>query len=313
MKTAALRNWPDSRLSSSKPKKAGRRLTTEMKKHMVDKLVSEETSVTTALKAVELPSSTYYYHPSSKRKPRPLDAELVGAIHKVRQGHAEVYGYRRITKALPAVDVKANGKKVLRHLRALRLTQPRKIKGERWIHPELIKPSTPNTYWEGDFSYVWTGDGNAYLCVIIDAWDRDIVGDVFSERCRAIEASEALEKAVLSRFGGKVPEGHKLTLRVDRGSQFRARRFRDTARTLNVTLEYAGIKCPEDKPYIESFFGSYKTEELYRREYQSFSEARLGWETYRDWYRTLRLHGSLYYMSSREYARKVEKSILLVA
>ncbi|MBM2825862.1 MAG: Integrase catalytic protein, partial [Dehalococcoidales bacterium] len=34
--------------------------------------------------------------------------------------------------------------------------------------------------------------------------------------------------------------------------------FRETARLLNVTLEYAGVKCPEDKPYIESFNGSYR-------------------------------------------------------
>jgi len=36
-------------------------------------------------------------------------------------------------------------------------------------------------------------------------WDRDIVGDAFSDRCRAREAAEALENAVLSRFGGRVP------------------------------------------------------------------------------------------------------------
>jgi putative transposase len=284
-----------------------------MKRNIVDKLKEEGTPVSLSLKAIELPSSTYHYHSGSKRKSRALDESLVAAINKVREGRNEVYGYRRITRALPQMHIKANGKKVLRHLRALGLLQPRKVKGERWTHPELVKPAAANIYWEGDFSYVWTGEGNAYLCAVIDAWDRDIVGDIFSERCRAIETSDALEKAVISRFGGKVPEGHHLILRVDRGSQFRARKFRETARILNVTLEYAGVKCPEDKPYIESFFGSYKTEEIYRREYRSFSEAKTGWETYRDWYCTLRLHGSLAYMSPREYARKVEKSILLVA
>jgi len=283
-----------------------------MKRQLVDKLTAEGARISVALKAAELPASSYYYRPTI-RKPRCLEAELVAAIGRVRQGHAEVYGYRRITKALLAADVRANGKKVLRHLRALGLTQPRRVKGEHWTHPALVKPMAANTYWEADFTYVWTGDGNAYLCAIIDAWDRDIVGDVFSERCRAIEATEALEMAVLHRFGGKVPEGHLLTLRVDRGSQFRAHRFREATRLLNVTLEYAGVKCPEDKPYIESFIGSYKTEELYRHEYCSFSEARTGWETYRAWYGTDRLHQNLGHMSPRDYARKAGKSILLVA
>jgi len=284
-----------------------------MKRQLVDKLTADGISHLAALKATDLASSSYYYRPVAKRKPRALDADLVVAINKVRQGHNEVYGYRKITRALRAMEMKVNGKKVLRHLRALGLTQPRKLKGQRWTHPSLVKPDAPDTYWEADFTYVWTGQGNAYLCVVIDAWDRDIVGDVFSERCRAVEAAQALEMAVLNRFGGKVPSGHHLTLRVDRGSQFRAHRFRETARLLNVTLEYAGVKCPEDKPYIESFFGSYKTEEIYRHEYRNFLEARTGWETYRAWYRSERLHQSLEYQSPLEYSKRAEKSILLVA
>lgn len=284
-----------------------------MKRQLVAKLTAEEIPLQAALKASELASSSHYYHPAAKRKPRALDADLVSAINDVRQGPSEVYGYRKVTRALKITGMIVNGKKVLRHLRALGLTQPRKVKGQLWTHPELIKPDAPNIYWEADFTYVWTGQGNAYLCAFIDAWDRDIVGDVFSDRCRAVEAAEALEMAVLNRFGGKVPKDHKLTLRVDRGSQFRARRFRETDRLLNVDLEYAGIKCPEDKPYIESFNGSYKTEEIYRHEYRSFHEARTGWETYRAWYRCDRLHQSLHYLSPVQFVKQSQRSILLVA
>ena len=284
-----------------------------MKRKTVDILTLEGTPRPVAMKVVDLASSSYYYHPVSKRKPRALDKDLVAVIHKVRQGHGAVYGYRKVTEAIRAMEIKVNGNKVLRHLRALGLTQTRKVKGLRWTRPALVRPESANSYWETDFTYVWAGSGNAYLCAIIDAWDRDIVGDVLSDRCRAIEAVEALEKAVLSRFSGRVPEGHRLTLRVDRGSQFRAHLFQETARLLNVTLEYAGIKCPEDKPYIESFIGSYKTEELYRHEYRDFAEARMGWESYRVWYREERLHQGLAYQSPREYAKNAERSILLVA
>ena len=93
-----------------------------------------------------------------------------------------------------------NAKMVLRHLRALGLTQPRKLKGRKWSRLAIVRPSACNTYWEADFTYVWTGNANAYLCVVIDAWDRDIIGDVFSDRCRAREAAEALKSAVLNRF-----------------------------------------------------------------------------------------------------------------
>lgn len=284
-----------------------------MKRRLVDKLTADGTPLVAALNTAELASSSYYYRSAVKRKPRALDMDLVAAITAVRHGHNEVYGYRKITRLLKDQGMTVNGKKVLRHLRAMGLTQPRKLKGARWTRLDLIKPDTPNSYWEADFTYVWTGQNNSYLCVVIDAWDRDIVGDVFSDRCRAVEAAAALEEAVLRRFEGKVPEDHQLTLRVDRGSQFRAHRFRETARLLNVRLEYAGIKCPEDKPYIESFNSSYKKEEIYRHEYLSFQEARSGWETYRAWYRSDRLHQSLDYLSPLQYAQKAQNSILLVA
>ncbi|MGQ9546939.1 MAG: hypothetical protein ACUVTR_07315 [Dehalococcoidia bacterium] len=43
--------------------------------------------------------------------------ESEAAISKVRQGHGEVYGYQKVTKAVRAMDITVNGKKVLRHLR----------------------------------------------------------------------------------------------------------------------------------------------------------------------------------------------------
>ncbi|HUU64203.1 MAG TPA: IS3 family transposase [Dehalococcoidia bacterium] len=274
-----------------------------MKRRLAEQMVAEGQSVKVALEAVGLARSSYYYRPIKQRKPRPLDESLVKAIEEVRQGYAQVYGYRKVAESLRAAGWVVNGKKVLRHLRVLGLTQPRKMRGRKWSRPSKVRPDACNTYWEADLTYVWAGDANAYLCAVIDAYDRDIVGDVFSDRCRAREAAKAVEYAVIRRFGGRVPEGHELTLRVDRGTQFAARGFHETARLLNVKLEYAGIQCPDDKPYIESFFDKYKVEEVYRNEYLSLAEARAGWESYRSWYRDERLHQNLRYKSPRTFAQ----------
>jgi len=283
-----------------------------MKRQLVEGLIMEGKPLKVALEAVGIAKSSYYYRPIGRRKPRALDEALVRAINEVLKGHAVVYGYRKVTMTLRAAGWMVNAKKVLRHLRALGLTQPRKLKGQRWSRPAIIRPSACNTYWEADLTYVWTGSANAYLFVVLDAWDRDIIGDVFSDRCRAREAAEVLERAVLIRFGGRVPYDHELTLGVDRGTQFTARSFREAARALNVRLEYAGVQCPEDKPYIESFFGSYKTEELYRNEYNNLPDARTGWESYHAWYCNDRLHQALWYKSPRNYAKVACNSKLLV-
>lgn len=254
-------------------------------------------SLTRALKAAELAKSSWYYR-SKPRLARPLNPKLVAAIEAAWPSTRGVYGYRKVTIALRTGGLRVNKKAVLRHLRVMQRLQPRRIKGRRWTRPRVVKPTVSNVYWEMDLTYVWCGSCFGYLFAVVDAYDKGIPGARLGDRCRAVEAVEALEEAMAARFGGgRVPEGHHLILRVDRGSQFVARRFREAAQALNITLEYAGIQCPEDKPYIESFFGHYKTEEVYRNAYTSTAEAQAGWKLYRVWYEADRVHQSLGYQT----------------
>lgn len=103
-----------------------------MKQKLVEGLMTEGKPLKVALEAVGMAKSSYYYRPVRKRKPRALDEALVRAINEIRQGYAVVYGYRKVTMALRAARWTVNGKKVLRHLRALGLTQPKKLKGHKW-------------------------------------------------------------------------------------------------------------------------------------------------------------------------------------
>ena len=141
------------------------------------------TPLNTALESVGLPKSSYCYKPAGKRRPRPLDPKMVEALKDLCQGYEGVYGYRKMREALEARELFCNKKKVLRHMRALNITQPRKIKGQKWTRPAVVRPTAPNTYWETDFTYVWDGSANAYCCPVIDAWDKDIAGDSFSDPC----------------------------------------------------------------------------------------------------------------------------------
>lgn len=250
------------------------------------------TPLKAALETAGLSKSSYFYKPG-RRRPRPLDPELVAALEDLCRGREAVYGYRRMKRALLDRGIRANAKKVLRHTKAMGIQQPRKTRGMRWTRPRVVYPAAANLYWEADMTYIWTGEGFAYLFAVVDAFDRDIVGEWLSDRCRAAEAVKSLEVAVLARFGGRVPDGAVLVLRVDRGTQYVARLFRDAAKRLGVTVEYAGIQCPEDKPFIESFFGSFKVEEVHRNEYDGVAHCRAAWESYRAWYRTRRFHSSL--------------------
>ncbi len=261
------------------------------------------------MQAVGLARSTYYYQPQPGRAPGTFDNNLCDAIREVKRT-APIYGYRKVTVALRNRGWPVNRKRVLRYMRYLKVVQPRKVKGQRFTRPAIVRPTASNTYWEMDLSYVWCGDQQGYLFALLDCFDKTIPGASLDDRCRAQEASEVLEEGVLSRFQGRVPDDHRLVVRVDRGPQFTARLFRETAARLGVELEYAGIQCPDDKPYIESFFGKYKTEEVYRKEYRNITEARIGWELYRIWYETERVHQSLNYQTPRQVLERSHKMAL---
>ena len=266
-------------------------------------------SLTQASQAVGLAKSSWYYQ-SHPRPLRSLNLDLVAAIDALWHQTRIVYGYRKIHAMLRAQGVISNHKAVLRHLRRMTRLQPRRIKGQRWTRPRVVHPMVSNTSWEMDLTYVWCGSGFGYPFAVLDTYDKGIPGAHFGDRCRAVEAVQALEEAVAARFDGRVPEGHTLTLRVDRGSQFIARHFQEAVKTLGITLEYAGVQYPDDKPYIESFFGHYKTEEVCRTNYTTLAEGQVGWQLYRIWYEAERVHESLDYQTP--YQRLTESTTQLV-
>ena len=142
-----------------------------------------------------------------------------------------------------------------------------------------------------------------------------MIAQEFSQRCRAQEVEQVLLDAVCKRFPrGYVPETLKVVLRIDRGGQFIARRVVSLAKTLGIKPEICGLQTPNDKPYIESFYASYKTEEVYRNWYQTYEEAKQGWEDYIRWYNTRRFHQSLGYKTPAQVVPKpvLEKDALWI-
>lgn len=265
---------------------------------MVNKLKDAGLTLTEALKCSGFSKSTYYYKPKL-RQPRPLDPELVVLLKKL-DGYELTYGYRKVTKYLPK---HYNHKKVLRHMQRLKMTQPRKLKGEKWTVLPYSPPERSNQRWESDLTYVPYGQKQfAGLFAIVDCFDKEILGDNFTRFFTAQQARLALERAVFKRFPNGVAKELQLVVRVDRGSQFIARIFKEAVRLSGLNIQVCGIQCPDDKPYIESFVSKYKTEEVYRNAYDTFEEAQDAWFSYKTWYNTRRLHQSLYYQTPQQFA-----------
>ena len=240
--------------------------------------------------ALGISKSSYYYREKGHDgRRKPLDPKLVQEIDALNK-YEQAYGYRKVTKKLG----RYNRKKVYRHMKAMGRTQPRRYKKKQRVHLPAVCPIRSNVRWEADLTYVFDGAQNTYLFTVIDCFDKELIGDCHGLRCRADEAVESVRRAVWSRFGSdRVPDNEQVTMRVDQGTQYISKKFREAMRRMRIRIEYCGINCPNEKPYIESFFAQYKREEVYRNEYRCFGDAVYGWQDYKDWYNTERIHQGL--------------------
>jgi len=262
--------------------------------------------VRSALRAVGLNKSTFYYRRKGckpKGKDYLLDEDLCHILQGFT-GYELALGYRKTREYIMAVHGRRyNKKKVYRHMKALKLLQPRRIRPGKQpkTHLDSCPAERSNERWEADLTYVSHAHGRAYVFVVQDIFDKDIVGGHVSYRCRGEDAVSSLKKAIGYRFHGRKPEGLNLTVRVDRGCQYTANDFIVFCEEQKIHLEFCGVQCPNDKPHIESFIGCYKREEVYRNQYDNFLDVCRGWESYLQWYRFLRPHGSLGFMSPAQF------------
>jgi putative transposase len=266
-------------------------------------------SLRSALKYLELSKSSYCHKMkprSESRRATSLDPELKAALNQL-QGYELTLGYEKMTDYLRSKCACIwNHKKVYRHMKSLNLLQPRHIKQRHKQNKRLAAMCVlgSNQRWEMDITFVATGTGLLCLFAILDTYDKQLVGDSMDVRATAAQAVECLRQAVLKRFGVFSAAGLTLVVRVDRGCQFTAADFETAAKELSVSLEFCGVQAPNDKPYIESFFGCYKNEEVYRNQYADYFEAYEGWKNYKTWYEESRPHGSLGNLSPNQFQSK---------
>jgi transposase InsO family protein len=62
-----------------------------------------------------------------------------------------------------------------------------------------FRASGPGEHWVSDITYLKTGSGWLYLTVILDLWDRKVIGWAFSEDREARHVSDALMMACTNR------------------------------------------------------------------------------------------------------------------
>jgi len=250
--------------------------------------------------------STYYDTKArgpSQRAQR--DAELGPALAALWEDNYRVYGVRKLWKAARRAGHHVGRDQVARLMRAAGIEGARRGKRVRTTkadpgaarHPDLVKrkftASAPNQLWVTDLTFVPTWAGVAYVCFIVDAYSRMIVGWRVASHMRTTMVLDAIEMARWSR-GNTLPG---LTCHSDAGSQFTSIRYGERLAEIGAVPSIGSIGDSFDNALAETVNGYYKAELIYGpartgpwKTIEEVELATLGWTF---WHNTARLHSYL--------------------
>jgi len=148
----------------------------------------------------------------------------------------------------------------------------------------------PNKIWVSDITYIRTMAGWLYLTIVLDLFNRQIVGWSISHRLTAITTTIP---AIVDAFHRQHPTAD-LIFHSDRGVQYACHDFRTKLAEYHMIQSMSGKGNCYANAVAESFFHTLKTELVYFETYYTREQAKLSiFEYIEVFYNRERLHSTL--------------------
>ncbi len=149
-------------------------------------------------------------------------------------------------------------------------------------------PPGPGQVLAGDVTYIKLGNSFLYLAVVIDLYTSSVVGWSMHKTLHAQLVLDALAAAM-----AKVGPDAQVILHSDRGFQYASEAYRNFCSSKGILPSMSRRGNYYDNAYVESWFGSFKEEWLYRHSYSTERELRaLVFDYIEVWYNRRRRHSS---------------------
>jgi putative transposase len=244
-----------------------------------------------------------------REKENQILTEKIKVIHQESKMN---YGSPRITSALLDEKIKVSRPRVARIMRKNKIVAKthRKFKittnskHSYSISPNLLKQDftadQPGQVWASDITYIPTFEGWLYLTVIIDLFNRQVVGWSMSNSMRASDTTiPALEHAY-NRFR----PSPNLIFHSDRGVQYACNEFRKKISNFCIIQSMSGKGNCYDNAVSESFFSTLKKELIYSEKYKTRQSAKQAiFEYIEIFYNRKRKHSFLGNMSPEQFLK----------
>jgi putative transposase len=235
-------------------------------------------------KALSVSRSGYYDWCKRPQSQRQQDNQQI--IELLRESHQQCEGMCGLDKMLDDVREKfpsCSRNRVYRLQKQENLYSVRKKKAFRVcttdskhnlpIAENLLQRefqvNIPNTVWVTDITQIETQKGTAYLAIVKDLHDKEIVGWSLANHMRTELCLNALSNAVKKRHPSAGLIHHS-----DRGSQYCSYAYQDALKQHKMIASMSRKGNCWDNACAETFFSTIKTERIHRHKYENMEALR---------------------------------------
>ena len=145
-----------------------------------------------------------------------------------------------------------------------------------------------------DLTYVRVGQKWNYICVIIDLFNREIVGHSCGQHKDAKLVYQAFTQIKGSLYDYEY-------FHTDRGSEFDNYLIDEVLKTFHIKQSLSRKGNPYDNAVAEAQFKIIKTEFVHPRWFETLSQLEIELNAYVNWFNHKRIHSTLGYLSPVEY------------
>ena len=239
---------------------------------------------------------TYYY----QAKPIENESDLEEIVQEEFIRNRKAYGTRKLKKCLAKRGLQLSRRWIGRIMKRRGLTSTYTIahfKGQRTASNEaktanvLDRTFTQEQPLEAivtDLTYVRVGKKWHYICLILDLFNREIIGYSCGEKKDASLVKEAFGRIPYSLTDVKL-------FHTDRGKEFDNQTIHEILNGFGITRSLSRKGCPYDNAVAESTYKSVKVEFVHQYRFETLAQLRLELFDYVHWWNYLRLHGTLAY------------------
>ena len=236
---------------------------------------------------------------------RLTDTQMLALIQSIHAELKGIYGSPRMVRELRDRGFPASKERVERLMREndIRARHKRRYKvttdskHNLPIAPNLLdrnfNPAAPNQVWTSDITYLWTDEGWLYLAIVLDLFNREIVGWSLKPRMTTDIVTDAL---TMAWFRKRPAAG--LMHHSDRGSQYASHAFQRALEKYGMICSMSRKGNCWDNAPTESWFNSFKNERVHGLRYETRAEmTAMSFEYIEVLYNRKRKHSSLGYKS----------------